>query len=150
VAHYLIQSRRTQTNLEDSGNETLASPVASQLSELDTDKSPDGFSKPQPEDYIFDNMEEKVKDELQFLVGKKHVDDNCDKDDAIEKTDEMKKKPQPEDYIFDNMEEKVKDELQFLVGKKHVDDNCDKDDAVEKTDEMKKKQEDICEPCVEA
>lgn len=92
MAHYLIQSRRTQTNLEDSGNETLASPEGSQLSELlDTDKSPDGFSKPQPEDYIFDNMEEKVKDELQCLVGK-HVDDNCDKDDAVEKTDEMTKK----------------------------------------------------------
>jgi hypothetical protein len=71
VAHYLIQSRRSQTNLEDSGNETLASPEGSQLSELlDTDKSPDGLSKPQPEDYIFDN---------------------CDKDDGVDENDELKK-----------------------------------------------------------
>ncbi|GLT55223.1 hypothetical protein SLA2020_283640 [Shorea laevis] len=83
VAHYLIQTRRSQTNLEDSGTETLASPEGSQLSELlDPDKSPDGFSKPQLEDHIFDKIEEKVKDEVQFLVGK-YVDDKDN--DEIEK-----------------------------------------------------------------
>lgn len=66
VAHYLIQTRRSQSKLEDSVTETMDSLDGSLPSEvLDAEKSTSEFSEPQP-DCIDDNnkMEENEKNEV--------------------------------------------------------------------------------------
>ncbi|XP_023874595.2 uncharacterized protein LOC111987116 [Quercus suber] len=89
VAHYLIQTRRSQSNLEDSGTETLASPEASQPPELlDMDKSPDEVSKPQ----LYDSKDVKMEeDEVQCF----DADINCaynKGDDDMDTNDELNEK----------------------------------------------------------
>lgn len=94
VAHYLIQTRRSQSNLEGSGTEILASSEGSQPSELlYTDKSPDDASKPQLYDYKDAKMEEKEEYEVQCL-DTKHVDINCaySKEDDVDINDELNEK----------------------------------------------------------
>lgn len=66
VAHYLIQTRRSQSKLEDPVTETMDSLDGSLPPEvLDAEKSTSEFSEPQP-DCIDDNnkMEENEKNEV--------------------------------------------------------------------------------------
>lgn len=92
MAHYLIQTRRSQSNLEDIGTETLASPEASQPSELlDTDKSPDEVSKPK----LYDSKDVKMEEDEVQCFDTNHADINCaynKGDDEVDTDDELNEK----------------------------------------------------------
>lgn len=92
MAHYLIQTRRSQSNLEDSGTETLASPEASQPSELlDMDKSPDEVSKPQ----LYDSKDVKMEEDEVQCFDTNHADINHaynKGDDDVDTNDELNEK----------------------------------------------------------
>ncbi|KAK9286364.1 hypothetical protein L1049_014758 [Liquidambar formosana] len=137
VAHYLIQTRRSQPIAEDIGTEPISAnellliaDTGSQTSLddefLDEDKGHEGSPKPQLHGNIDDGMEEE-EEEVRCLENK-HIDGFP--------------KRQPEDIKDDGMEEKEKvhdlERIHVHITGAY---SKDEDDAVDNVDELKEEKE---------